>query len=1032
MTTPIRLFVSSPSDVAAERLAVDRVARRVEGLFDGVKIEVYRWEKDHYYSAHTGFQEQIAEIGGFYLVVGVLWSRLGSPLPPGFAARMPPPRDGEGYPSGTAFELLEAIRLRRSRDTPPPDIFVYRKNAPANTAAADDDAAQARLQAELQAVNRFMADFFVNEHDGYKGAFKTVQTLDDFEAALQADLTAWLTEHDRIGRPRTWRIEERGAPFVGLKAFDAKHREVFFGRRPEIERARERLEFGQGFLLIDGASGTGKSSLARAGLLPRMMDLDPFLQVAITVPETQSPLFSLAQSLFAAGALPDMAQGDYANAGALAEHLLASGDAAPILRALDRAAHRLKTEECLDECPDVRLLVLVDQLEALFANRVSDHERITYAKLIEHLAASNRVMIVATLRANAREEALAIPALGRLINARQGLGLEPPGPDALGDIVRHPATAAAIAYERNAEGVGLDEVLLRETAQDPAALPLLQFALEQLYKSAANRVLNVGRKLGDVPVGEPVLTLTHADYHEIGGLSGAIGQQAEAALATLSDIAQARLPALVRALTEDSGSKMVLGRATMARAAPDAATQALVAVLVDARILVQGVATEGNGPPETVLRFSHERVLTAWARAESAAKAAVDYLRIRADLVRGCARWLEGGKRTDLLIPGGVRLAEAEKAFAEFGDELDRHDRRLREYGKSSVRRAQRGKTLALAASIVFLTVAVAAGWFGVVAREQSVEALHNQRNAMVTLALSLAETDPVNALKLVLASWPIVETSQFPVPAFAYEAISAALDNTRRHMVLRGHEGAVRSLAVSPDGRRIVSGSSDGTLRLWDAETGEALVDPMRGHQGEIFSVAFSPDGNRIASGGSDHTLRVWDPMTGEQIGSPLFGHNGGVYSVTFSPDGRHILSGGGDGNLRLWDASTHAPQGNPAVGHVGRVYCVSFSPDGSQIVSGGEDSSVRLWDALTLEASGGQIIRQEGLVLSVAFSPDGSRIVSGSSRELLQQWDSFTRLRLSAGEHEGRVWSVTFSFDGKYILSGGGRWLIKNMGCS
>lgn len=98
------------------------MARRLEGLFDGVQFEVYRWEKDRYSSAHVGFQEQIAEIGGFDLVVGVLWARIGSPLPPGFVARMPQPREGQPYPSGTAFELPEAIRWRRTRQSPLPDI----------------------------------------------------------------------------------------------------------------------------------------------------------------------------------------------------------------------------------------------------------------------------------------------------------------------------------------------------------------------------------------------------------------------------------------------------------------------------------------------------------------------------------------------------------------------------------------------------------------------------------------------------------------------------------------------------------------------------------------------------------------------------------------------------------------------------------------------------------------------------------------------------------------------------------------------
>ena len=261
----VRIFVSSPDDAHHERGRVDRVVERLNGEFAGTaRLETIRWETE-FYRAHATFQAQIREAAECEIVIAVFRHRIGTELPSDFA-HLP---DGSSYPSGTAYEVITAIEACHRQGYP--DVYVFRHPAPPMVRLDDPEAEQ--TQQQWQRLKAFFDTWFVGADGRFKAAFQTFTTIDDFESQLDRLLRGWLEDKVLHGRAVPWPIELKGSPFRGLAAFGVKHAPVFFGRSRDITRAvdewKEAAARDTRFLLLIGASGAGKSSLARAGLVPR-------------------------------------------------------------------------------------------------------------------------------------------------------------------------------------------------------------------------------------------------------------------------------------------------------------------------------------------------------------------------------------------------------------------------------------------------------------------------------------------------------------------------------------------------------------------------------------------------------------------------------------------------------------------------------------------------------------------------------------------------------------------------------------------
>jgi tetratricopeptide (TPR) repeat protein len=689
----VTIFVSSPKDVAPERGRVQAVTAKLNREYEGlVRFETVLWE-EHFYTADKSFQPQIPEAVACEIVVSIFWTRIGTELPADFA-RMP---NGQPYPSGTAYELLTALEASKAKGVP--DVYVFRKTADATLPTADAERRR-QAQTQLEALEAFWSEWFKSEKGEFKAAFQSFQSPDAFEQQVELLLRQWLETRGFLGPRIAW-PKEKGSPFRGLAPFEAEHAAVFFGRTRVIDEARRRLagaaERGTAFLLIVGASGSGKSSLARAGLIPRLTTpgvvaaVDLWRVARMKPGEGQAgPLMALATSLLATDALPELAHGDYPTAVSLADNLRRGGAASvqPITSAFARVAEDARQQRHADQAPKPMLVLLVDQFEELFAQGLSDSERAAFAESLWQLIATGRVWVVATLRADVYELLLKQPTLKSLKEAGASLDLGPPGPAELAEIVRAPAAAAGLVFETDAEKGELGERLLAD-ANTADSLPLLQFTLRQLYE----RREEIAGKT----------RLTHKAYEALGGLEGAIAAEAERAVSGLKPQAVATLPRLLRRLAEPAhdGMTLTLREVSRREVEVDASEAALLDALIAARILI--ARTDAQGRP--TMRVAHNAVFVSWPRARDAAQANRDFYRVRAEIEDALRLWQTYGRPKDRLIQPGIQLAEAEDLVRRFGTELSAE---LANYVTNSRYRARRRQRLERAAAVFFFVLAAA------------------------------------------------------------------------------------------------------------------------------------------------------------------------------------------------------------------------------------------------------------------------------------------------------------------------------------
>jgi tetratricopeptide (TPR) repeat protein len=755
--------------VFEERAIAQRVIERLQSEYAGrVVLQPVLWEHEPLVASST-FQEQIIRPSETDVVVSILWSRLGTRLPKGFTRE-----DGSRYDSGTEYEFEDAIAAYRKNGKP--DLLVYRKTAPPSVRLDDEKELLERLQ-QKKKLDEFVSRWFHDKAEGTLiAAFHAFDSPSDFESLLEAHLHKLIERKlPNIGAaageaPAVWK---KGSPFRGLHAFEFEHAPIFFGRTKAVsdilQGLRNQAADGRSFILVLGMSGGGKSSVVRAGVLPMLTQPGVIEGVALwrraifRPGDTPGDLFTgLASALLRDHGLPALDSESVGPAN-LAQVLRDSPQSAVMLikSALDQAAAGQSRAVPGDGRIQSRLALVIDQMEEMFTQEgINAKERKAFANTLDALARCGRVWIIGTLRSDFYPRLSDIPAIGALKDGDGQYDLMPPVASEIGQMIRLPTRAAGLRFEEDfASSERLDDILRDAAAERPEILPLLQFTLEELYQRRT-----------------PDGTLTLEAYRELGGVEGSLAQRAETVFLELPPEVQAALPKVLNALVsiEQDGHESIGRKRAPWKDATNPQVRTLLETFVAARLFVTELADDGGA----VVTVSHEALLWHWPRVSEWVDQNRENLRIRGRISVAAERWAGDQRPSDLLLPRGKPLGEAET--------LLEHDIDLNvieaDFINASMAKARRTQQLKGAVFVMLAFLTITAGSAAFLASEQRNRAIEAQ---------SRAEVEAETARR----------TTEFMVGLFEVSDPSEALGNTitAREIMDRGADRIEAELVEQP-----------------------------------------------------------------------------------------------------------------------------------------------------------------------------------------------------------------------------------------
>ncbi|WP_445633389.1 hypothetical protein NSTC745_05044 [Nostoc sp. DSM 114161] len=831
-------------------------------------------------------------------------------------------------------------------------------------------------------------------------------------------------------------------PYMGLSAFSEEDSQYFYGREALTQELIHQLR-DRSFLAVIGASGSGKSSIVQAGVIPQ-------LRLGKQIPSSEqwwigsirpgvNPLEALAQRL---GGVGEQGSRGAEEAGGVKEQ---KNYSYPIPSPQSPVPSPLLLEGIFHQGvegfvywirnqPHRVVVLVVDQFEELFTLAPNPDRELFLELLLGAVQyAGDRFKLIITLRADFIASCLEVPALAK---ALQDLSVLVPPKLSLDDyrrVILNPAQQVGLKVEPE-----LVEVLLRELDRSPGDLPLLEFVLEQLWQ---HRV-----------AGE----LTLQTYQEqLGGIQGALERSSQAVYESFDPQMQECAKWIFLSLTQlgegtEDTRRRVHKSELIVKKYPAALVEKTLNALTAAKLVVMNLeeeVTKGQSrqaeqekisppaplppcspapllpysPAPITVEVAHEILIRHWSTLRWWLEENRDRLRKQRQIEQASQLWLQRSQQADFLLQG-VRLAEAEDIYIKYTDELSadvqrfieaclvqRKQQQLQE--KRRLKQAQRAVVALSILGLAAVCFGSLAYWKSQAAQLREIEALNasSQANLLSHQQLEslIASVKAGKQLKNTLGAPTEMQTQTLSV-------LQQVISGTQERNRLEGHTAEVSSVSFSPDGKTIVSASNDKTAIIWGHDG--TKLRTLTGHTGTVRSVSFSPDGQTIATASFDRTVKLWRTRDGALIRT-LNGHTAEVLSLSWSKNGETIATGSADGTAKIWQVSD---------GHLLRTFSgyrdfvnsVSFSPDGEILAIASADKTVKLWSV-----SDG-VLRQTLLghsagVSSVAFSPDGQTLASASEDKTVRLWHTDGSLLRIIPAHNAEVLGVNFSHDGQNLAS-------------